>query len=111
MRCRICGKEMNQNEGAHISMTVVHPQQTNICLGSFCMECFDKYLFIPLSDLNHNGRLGMIMNTGQTHVMENNIHTAETMDAVPVDWIRTYMKDVGLTDAKYMLDMWEKEKN
>ena len=35
--------------------------------------------------------------------------SAETVDAIPVPWIRKYMKEVGLTDVKYMLETWEKE--
>ena len=34
---------------------------------------------------------------------------AETVEAIPVPWIRKYMKEVGLTDVKYMLETWEKE--
>jgi hypothetical protein len=37
------------------------------------------------------------------------IDAAETIEAIPVDWIKRYMKEVGLTDVKYMLETWEKE--
>lgn len=37
------------------------------------------------------------------------IEEADTIEAIPVDWIKRYMKKVGLTDVKYMLETWEKE--
>jgi hypothetical protein len=63
VNCRICGKELNDNEGMHISMTILLPGQTSLCLSSYCMECFDKHIYHPLSDLNYKGKLGITMNT------------------------------------------------
>jgi hypothetical protein len=37
------------------------------------------------------------------------LENTETAKAIPVDWIKRYMKEVGLTDVKYMLETWEKE--
>lgn len=62
VNCRICGKEINDNEGVHISMTFMLPGQTSLCLSSYCKECFDKHLYHTLSDLNEKGKLGINMN-------------------------------------------------
>ena len=37
------------------------------------------------------------------------VMSAEAVEAIPVPWIRKYMKEVCLTDVKYMLETWEKE--
>lgn len=37
------------------------------------------------------------------------VEQMEGIEAIPVDWIKRYMKEVGLTDVKYMLETWEKE--
>ena len=47
--------------------------------------------------------------TRMLYEIQDTIEDAAEVEAIPVDWIKRYMKEVGLTDVKYMLETWEKE--
>ena len=41
--------------------------------------------------------------------MDGWLEGLQEVNTIPVDWIKRYMKEVGLTDVRYMLETWEKE--